>query len=104
MDWAFGTGLCTLVHGMIGQWDLLSSTGNSTQYSGIIHVGKESEKERMCVYNRITLLYNRYDHNTINQLYINKTFKMKNRKHNKRKHKWILELDRKGLNPCCTLY
>ena len=28
----------------------LNSTGNSTQYSMIISIGKESEKEWMCIY------------------------------------------------------
>ena len=28
------------VYGMAGQWGLLYSTGNSTHYSVIIHVGK----------------------------------------------------------------
>ena len=30
--------------------DLLYSTENSTQYSAIIYVGKESEREWMCIY------------------------------------------------------
>ena len=37
----------------LGVWDygdLLYSTGNATQYSVIISVGKESERERMCAY------------------------------------------------------
>ena len=37
-------------YGMTGQWDLLYSTGNSTLPSVIIYMGKESEKEWMCVY------------------------------------------------------
>ena len=35
----------TEVYGMIGKQDLLYSTENSTQYSMIIHVGKESERK-----------------------------------------------------------
>ena len=31
-------------------WDLLYSTGNSTPYSVIIYMGKESENEWMCVH------------------------------------------------------
>ena len=30
--------------------DLLYSTGNSTRYSVITYIGKESEKELMCVH------------------------------------------------------
>ena len=40
----------TMVYEMVGQWDLLYSTGNATQYSVIIYMGKESEKEWICVY------------------------------------------------------
>ena len=35
--------------------DLLYSTGNSTQYSVITYMGKESEKERMCICTRDSL-------------------------------------------------
>ena len=51
MDWGFGTGICTLrsMEGLANR-DLLQSTENSTQYSVIIYVGKESEREGMCVY------------------------------------------------------
>ena len=39
--------------------DLLYSTENSTQYSLITYVGKESEKKNgyMCMYNRLSVLY-----------------------------------------------
>ena len=37
--------------------DLLYSTGNSIQYPVIKHNGKEYEKECICMYNRVTLLY-----------------------------------------------
>ena len=43
----------TDVYGMTVQWgpaDLLYSTENSTQYAVIIYVGKESERQWMCVY------------------------------------------------------
>ena len=40
----------TEIYVMTGQWDLLYNTENSTQYSAIIYVGKESEREWMCVY------------------------------------------------------
>ena len=35
---------------MIANGKLLYSMGNSTQYSVIIHIGRESEKEWMCIY------------------------------------------------------
>ena len=45
-DWGFGTGTCTLWYmEWLANRDLLYSPGNSTQYSAIINVGKESEKE-----------------------------------------------------------
>ena len=51
MDWRFAISICTLrfmEQSVIA--DLLYSTGNSIQYSVIIYMGKESEKEWMCVY------------------------------------------------------
>ena len=71
MGWEFGTGLCTLRY-TAPNGDLLCSTGKSTQYSVIIYMGKESEKER--IYNWITLLYSRNYYNIGNQLYFNKSF------------------------------
>ena len=53
--------------------DLLHCTENSTQYSVIIYMGKESEKIDMYMYNWITLLYIKNYHNTVNQLHFNKT-------------------------------
>ena len=46
-----GIGICTLryMEGLANR-DLLHSTGNSTKYSMIIYMGKESEKEWMCEY------------------------------------------------------
>ena len=44
-DWHVHTGMVWL----LGQQDLLSSTGNSTQCSVITYMGKESEKEWICV-------------------------------------------------------
>ena len=56
------------------EWlELLYSTGNPTQYSVIIYMGKESEKKRMDMYNWISLLHSRNYYNIINQLYFNKT-------------------------------
>ena len=43
----------TEVYGIIGQQGLLYSTNNSTQYYVIIYVGKESEREWICVYVRM---------------------------------------------------
>ena len=41
----------TGVRGMVGQRGvLLYSTGNSTQHSVMLYMGKESEKELMCVH------------------------------------------------------
>ena len=44
MDWGFGTGICTLWYmEWLDNGDLLY--WNSTQYSLVIYMGKESEKE-----------------------------------------------------------
>ena len=45
-DWHMNTEVC----GMIGQWGPASSTEHSTQYSVVIYVGKESEREWMYVH------------------------------------------------------
>ena len=51
MDQGFESGMCTLLD---MEWmvngDLLYGTGNSTQYSVLPYMGKESEKEWICVY------------------------------------------------------
>ena len=46
MDRGCGIGMCTLrsMQGL-ANGDLLSSTGNVTQYSVMVYVGKESERE-----------------------------------------------------------
>ena len=50
MDSGFGTGIIyTEVCGMIDHGALLCSTENSIQCSVTIYVGKESEREWMCV-------------------------------------------------------
>ena len=83
-------GICTLRYmEWLANDDLLYSTGNSTQYSVII-CGKRVWKrmdvctcitESLCcteeiyMYNWITLLYSRNDHNLINQLYFKQTLK-----------------------------
>ena len=50
-DWDFETGICTLLYiEWITNKDLLYSTGNSTQYSVVAYMGKESEKRMdICV-------------------------------------------------------
>ena len=51
MDWGLETGIYTLWYmERLANGELLYSTGNSTKYSAIIYIGKESEKEWMCVY------------------------------------------------------
>ena len=51
MDWGFGVGTCTLWYmEWLANGDLLYSTENSTQYSVIIYMGKESEKKWICVH------------------------------------------------------
>ena len=46
IDWEFGIDMYTLLYlKYITNRDLLYSTGNSTQYSIITYMGKESEKE-----------------------------------------------------------
>ena len=51
MDWGFEMVICTLwCMENLANGDLLYSTGYSAQDSVIIYVGKESEREWMCVY------------------------------------------------------
>ena len=51
MDRGFGTGIYTSRDlELLANEDLLYSTGNSTQYSMIIYMGKESERQCMCVH------------------------------------------------------
>lgn len=46
MDSGVGIGMCELWHmECLANGDLPYSTGNSTQHSGIIYMGKESEKD-----------------------------------------------------------
>ena len=70
----WGTGICTPWYiEWLASGFLWYSTGNSSQYSVMVYVGKESEREWICVYiyNWITLLYRRNYHNIVNQLYFN---------------------------------
>ena len=49
MDWGFGTGICILWYmERLTNRNLLYSTVNSIQWSVIIYIGKESEKEWTC--------------------------------------------------------
>ena len=77
IDWGFGIGTCTLRYmELMVSGALLHSTENSTQYSVIIDVGKESEREWMCVRVYLNpLLHSRNCHKLVNQLYFKKTFK-----------------------------
>ena len=67
MDWRFGISICTPWY---MEW--LASIV-------MIYVGKESGKEYM-IYNWIILLYSRNYHNTVNQLYFQKTLKNKKKR------------------------
>ena len=71
--------VCTLLY---TEWmvnrDLLYSTRDSAPCSLITYMGKEFKKNGyMYVYNGVTLLYSRNDHNIVNQLESNKTSKKK---------------------------
>ena len=78
-----GIGICTLWYmEWLANGDLVYCTGNSTQYSVIIYMWKQSEKKNVYVYiyiyiyiYKITLLYSGNYHNTVNQLYFNNFFK-----------------------------
>ena len=49
--WGLGIDICTLRDmAQFANGDLLYGIENSTQYSVIIYIGKESEREWMCVY------------------------------------------------------
>ena len=63
-----GTGICTLRNTeWLAKEDLLYSKENSTQYSVIIYMGKESEREWICVYVWLCpLLYSRNYHSLVN--------------------------------------
>ena len=53
------------------------STGNYILYAVINHPGKEYEKD---IYNGITLLYSRNQHNTVNHLNFSNSFKKDKKK------------------------
>ena len=51
INWKVGIDIFTLLYiKQIANKNLLYSTGNSTQYSVMAYMGKESEKERIDVY------------------------------------------------------
>ena len=64
MDGGFETDICSIWN----DWstDLLCSVGNSTHYSVIIYLGKESENGYMYMYDWVTLLCSRNYHNLVN--------------------------------------
>ena len=48
--WEIGTDICTLpLIKQINNKDIFHSTGNSTQYSVVTYMGKESKKEQIYV-------------------------------------------------------
>ena len=69
----FGVSRCKLLYReRINNEVLLYSTRSYSQYPVINHDGKEYETECIYMYNWITLLYCRNQHNIVNQLYFNK--------------------------------
>ena len=65
-DWGSGTGICTPRY--TEPWtnrDLLYSAENSTEYTVIIYVGKESENGYVCMYDWLTLKYGRNYHSLV---------------------------------------
>ena len=51
INWEIGTDIYTLLYiKQITNKDVLCSTGNSTQYSVMTYMGKESKKEKKCIY------------------------------------------------------
>ena len=51
LDWDFGIGICTLRYmEQLANRDLIYSSENFNQYSVMIYVGKESEREEICAY------------------------------------------------------
>ena len=80
MDRKFGVGRCKLLRlGWINNKVLIYSTGNYIQYPVTNHNGKEYKKERLYVYNRVTLLYSKDGHNAVNPPYFSKK-QIKNKK------------------------
>ena len=74
-DCGFGIGTCTLRYmEWLANRDLLYSTGNSTQYSVMVYMGKE-KNGCVSLHNWITLLYRRNYHPIVNQPYFNTPFK-----------------------------
>ena len=64
-SWGVGVSRCKLFHlEWISDEVLLYTTGNSIQSLSI-------NRECLCMYDRVTLLYSRHWHNSVNQLYFN---------------------------------
>ena len=78
MNWETGTDVYILLQiKQITNKDLLYSTGNSTQYSVMTYMGKESKNEWRYTYIYMYILIHfavHPKHNTTNQLYTNKMF------------------------------
>ena len=81
-EWTEGLGLAYVhyVYGMTGQWgDMMYCRETSTQCSVIICMGKESEREWICIH--VTLLHSRNYHTIVNQPYFSETLKTKKSRH-----------------------
>lgn len=75
MDREFGVSRCKLVHvEWINNETLLCSTGNSIQFPGIDHDGRQHTEKNahIRVYDWVTLLGSRNQHNTVNQPHFHK--------------------------------
>ena len=71
-DWGLGISRCKLLNiGWTDNMVLPYSTGNCIQYPRISHNGKEY------VYNWVTLLYSKKNHNTVNQVHVYKKINLK---------------------------
>ena len=85
MDGELGVGRCKLLHlEWMSHEVLLSSTGSDVQSLGTAPDGRQYEKKNVCIYvcDRVSMLYSRNWHNTVNQLYANKNkIKFKKRKY-----------------------
>ena len=77
MAWEFGVSRRQLLHTeRINNQVLLHSAGNCLQHSITNHNGK-TMKKHACLCNWVTLLYRRFYHSIVNQLYFDKTVFLK---------------------------
>ena len=73
INWEIGIDIYTLLYiKQITNRNPLYSTGNSTQHSIMIYMGKELEKKCMYVCRWVALLCSGNWHDIVNQLYSNK--------------------------------